>query len=216
MESKETNNGDDIPASTSPPPTNEEVRSNSSPNEQGNFDWIVDEGAVHVNNPMLQPHPADHQDYHIYRKVIYLVLIQKFARFKACRVQHRFSLVIQEEATLPLSWFHVKCAGDNKVTRLDLGNYGFQGSLVPQLRSLPNLQYLEIYSNQINGSIPAELGNLTKLLSFDLYENQLSGPIPDSLGNLKALLFMRFNDNKLAGTVPQSVKALTNEILRIL
>ncbi|KAJ0007411.1 hypothetical protein Pint_30384 [Pistacia integerrima] len=216
MESKETNNGDDIPTSTSPPPTGEEVRSNSSPNEQGNFDWIVDEGAVNVNNPMLQPHPADHQDYHIYRKVMYLVLIQKFARFKACHVEHRFPLVIQEEATLPLSWFHVTCNNDNKVTRLDLGNYGFQGSLVPQLGSLPNLQYLEIYSNQINGSIPAELGNLTNLLSLDLYENQLSGPIPDLLGHLKALLFMRLNDNKLTGTVPQSVKALTNGNLRIL
>ncbi|KAJ0076089.1 hypothetical protein Patl1_34818 [Pistacia atlantica] len=212
MESKGTNNGDDIPTSTSPPPTNEEVRSNSSPNEQGNFDWIVDEvageGAVNVNNPMLQPHPADHQDYHIYRKVIYLVLIQKFARFKACHVEHRFPLVIQEEAALPLSWFHVTCNNDNESHKA--------GSLVPQLGTLPNLQYLEIYSNQINGSIPAELGNLTNLLSLDLYENQLSGPIPGSLGNLKGLLFMRFNNNKLTGTVTQSVQALTNGNLRIL
>ncbi|KAJ0007072.1 hypothetical protein Pint_30379 [Pistacia integerrima] len=99
---------------------------------------------------------------------------------------------------------------------MDLGNYGFQGSLVPQLGSLANLQYLEIYSNQINGSIPADLRNLTNSLSLDLYENQLSGPIPDSLGNLKALLFMRLNNNKLTGTVPQSVKALTNGNLRIL
>ncbi|XP_031261135.1 leucine-rich repeat protein 1-like [Pistacia vera] len=125
-------------------------------------------------------------------EVIYLVLIQKFARFKACHGEHRFPLVIQEEVTLPLSWFHVTCNDDNKVTRL------------------------EIYSNQINGSIPAELGSLTNLLSLDLYKNQLSGPIPDSLGNLKALLFMRLNDNKLTGTVPQSVKALTNGSLRIL
>ncbi|KAJ0075429.1 hypothetical protein Patl1_34821 [Pistacia atlantica] len=54
MESKETNNGDDIPTSTFPPLRNEDVRSNSSPNEQGNFNWIFDEvtvgGAVNVNN----------------------------------------------------------------------------------------------------------------------------------------------------------------------
>ncbi|KAJ0037540.1 hypothetical protein Pint_23786 [Pistacia integerrima] len=116
----------------------------------------------------------------------------------------------------PCTWFHVTCNDDNKVTRLDLGAYGLQGSLVPQLGSLANLQYLEIYRNQISGSIPAELGNLANLLSLDLYENQLSGPIPDSLGNLKALVFMRLNDNKLTGTVPASVKALTNGNLRIL
>ncbi|XP_031282185.1 leucine-rich repeat protein 1-like [Pistacia vera] len=116
----------------------------------------------------------------------------------------------------PCTWFHVTCNDDNKVTRLDLGAYGLQGSLVPQLGSLANLQYLEIYRNQISGSIPAELGNLANLLSLDLYENQLSGPIPDSLGNLKALVFMRLNDNKLTGTVPESVKALTNGNLRIL
>ncbi|XP_044490626.1 leucine-rich repeat protein 1-like [Mangifera indica] len=122
------------------------------------------------------------------------------------------------DATLgdPCSWFHVTCNGDSKVTRLDLGNYGLQGSLVPQLGSLGNLQYLEIHSNQINGSIPVELGNLSNLLSLDLYKNQLSGSIPDSLGNLKALRFMRLNDNLLTGTVPESVKALKRGNLRIL
>ncbi|KAJ0008182.1 hypothetical protein Pint_30378 [Pistacia integerrima] len=104
MESKETHNGDDIPISTSPPLRNEDVMSNSSPNEQRNFDWIVDEvtgeGAVNVNNRMLQRCPSDRSLLDL-RHVMWSV-----------------GSLIQEGAILPLSWFHVACNDDNKVTRL--------------------------------------------------------------------------------------------------
>ncbi|KAF7803693.1 BRASSINOSTEROID INSENSITIVE 1-associated receptor kinase 1 [Senna tora] len=105
----------------------------------------------------------------------------------------------------PCTWFHVTCSPDNSVTRVDLGNANLSGPLVPQLGQLPNLQYLELYSNNISGKIPDELGNLTNLVSLDLYLNNLNGPIPDTLGNLKKLRFLRLNNNSLSGGIPMSL-----------
>uniref|UniRef100_A0A1D1XEN5 Somatic embryogenesis receptor kinase 1 n=1 Tax=Anthurium amnicola TaxID=1678845 RepID=A0A1D1XEN5_9ARAE len=105
----------------------------------------------------------------------------------------------------PCTWFHVTCNIDNSVIRVDLGNAGLSGTLVPQLGLLRNLQYLELYGNQISGGIPPELGNLRELVSLDLYENKLSGSIPVSLGNLKKLRFMRLQSNKLSGRLPIEV-----------
>ncbi|KAK2636869.1 hypothetical protein Ddye_031661 [Dipteronia dyeriana] len=102
----------------------------------------------------------------------------------------------------PCTWFHVTCNGKNSVVRVDLGNAGLQGPLIPELGVLRNLQYLELFNNNITGSIPAEIGNLTNLISLDLYLNKLSGNIPASLGNLKSLVFLRLNNNNLTGSIP--------------
>ncbi|KAJ0975176.1 hypothetical protein J5N97_017141 [Dioscorea zingiberensis] len=107
----------------------------------------------------------------------------------------------------PCTWFHVTCNSGESVIRVDLGNAGLSGSLVPQLGQLKNLQYLELYSNNISGIIPRELGNLTNLVSLDLYLNNLTSAIPDTLGNLSKLRFLRLNNNTLRGEIP---KSLTN------
>ncbi|NP_001314369.1 BRASSINOSTEROID INSENSITIVE 1-associated receptor kinase 1-like precursor [Gossypium hirsutum] len=108
----------------------------------------------------------------------------------------------------PCTWFHVTCNSENSVTRVDLGNANLTGQLVPQLGSLPNLQYLELYSNNISGMIPDELGNLTELVSLDLYLNKLTGDIPTTLGQLKKLRFLRLNNNSLVGTIPLSLTTI--------
>lgn len=105
----------------------------------------------------------------------------------------------------PCTWFHVTCNTDNSVIRVDLGNAQLSGTLVSQLGQLKNLQYLEIYSNNISGIIPPDLGNLSNLVSLDLYFNNFSGPIPDTLGNLKNLRFLRLNNNTLSGKIPPSL-----------
>ncbi|CAO2164232.1 unnamed protein product [Urochloa humidicola] len=109
----------------------------------------------------------------------------------------------------PCTWFHVTCNNDNSVIRVDLGNAALSGTLVPQLGQLKNLQYLELYSNNISGTIPSELGNLTNLVSLDLYLNNFTGSIPDSLGNLLKLRFLRLNNNSLSGSIPKSLTAIT-------
>ncbi|XP_027348658.1 BRASSINOSTEROID INSENSITIVE 1-associated receptor kinase 1-like isoform X2 [Abrus precatorius] len=114
----------------------------------------------------------------------------------------------------PCTWFHVTCNSDNSVTRVDLGNANLSGQLVEQLGQLPNLQYLELYSNNITGTIPDELGNLTKLVSLDLYLNNITGPIPDKLANLKSLRFLRLNNNSLTGNIP--VRLTTVNSLQVL
>ncbi|KAJ1267503.1 hypothetical protein BS78_07G061800 [Paspalum vaginatum] len=105
----------------------------------------------------------------------------------------------------PCKWFHVTCNSVNSVIRIDLGDAALSGTLVPQLGRLKNLQYLELYSNNISGNIPSELGNLTNLVSLDLYSNNFTGPIPDSLGNLLTLRFLRLNNNRLSGPIPISL-----------
>nr|VDD13416.1 unnamed protein product [Brassica rapa] len=105
----------------------------------------------------------------------------------------------------PCSWFHVTCNNETKVVRVDLGNANLSGQLVPQLGQLPNLQYLELFSNNITRGIPEELGVLTELVSLELYMNNLSGSIPSSLGNLKKLIYLRLNNNALSGELPRSL-----------
>ncbi|XP_038683528.1 BRASSINOSTEROID INSENSITIVE 1-associated receptor kinase 1-like isoform X1 [Tripterygium wilfordii] len=108
------------------------------------------------------------------------------------------------DATLvnPCTWFHVTCNSENSVTRVDLGNAFLSGQLVSQLGQLPNLQYLQLYGNNISGEIPVELGDLTNLVSLDLYSNKLVGTIPPTLARLSKLRFLRLNNNSLTGTIP--------------
>lgn len=108
----------------------------------------------------------------------------------------------------PCPWFHVTCNNDNSVVRVDLGDAGLSGSLVPQLGVLINLQYLEMFGNNISGTIPRALGKLTKLVSLDLFNNNFTGPIPNTLGRLKKLRFLRLNNNSLSGQIPMSLTNL--------
>ncbi|KAK9096834.1 hypothetical protein Sjap_022331 [Stephania japonica] len=130
----------------------------------------------------------------------------------------------------PCTWFHVTCNDDKRVDVgaiwlhiymifdvlahhmelfawtffSDLGNAELSGQLVPDLSQLTNLQYLELYSNNITGSIPSNLGNLTSLISLDLYSNNLTGAIPDTLGKLMKLRFLDLSHNRLSGKVPDN------------
>ncbi|OEL28443.1 Somatic embryogenesis receptor kinase 2 [Dichanthelium oligosanthes] len=110
----------------------------------------------------------------------------------------------------PCTWFHVTCDGANRVTRLDLAKHRLSGPLAPELGQLDQLQYLEIYGNNIQGQIPSELGGLTNLISLDLQDNSISGPIPAALGNIKSLKFLRVNHNRLTGPIPRELAGLPN------
>lgn len=108
----------------------------------------------------------------------------------------------------PCTWVHITCNNDNSVIRVDLGNAGLSGTLIPDLGGLQNLQYLMLYGNNLTGPIPESLGNLTSLERLELQRNALSGAIPSSLGNIKTLQFMKLNANMLTGTVPLEVLSL--------
>ncbi|KAL8152344.1 hypothetical protein V2J09_010104 [Rumex salicifolius] len=110
----------------------------------------------------------------------------------------------------PCTWFHVTCNPDNSVIRVDLGNANLSGQLVSELGQLPNLQYLELYSNNISGGIPDSFGNLTNLVSLDLYLNKLDGSIPHTFGRLSKMRFLRLNNNSLTGTIPMSLTTISS------
>ncbi|XP_024461194.1 somatic embryogenesis receptor kinase 2 isoform X1 [Populus trichocarpa] len=124
----------------------------------------------------------------------------------------------------PCKWNHVTCNSLDSVVRLDMGNALLSGQLVPQLALLTNLQYLELYANNLSGHIPVYLENLTNLVSLELYTNNFDGPIPDALGKLFKLRFLigtqdcylfvrqtsnsRLNSNNLSGSIPMSLTSL--------
>lgn len=110
----------------------------------------------------------------------------------------------------PCTWFHVTCSRSNQVIRVDLGNAGLEGALVPELGNLHSLQYLELSKNKLDGKIPHELSKLENLVSLDLYNNNFTGEIPSALGQLKSLIFLRLNNNQLRGRIPQELTGISS------
>ncbi|EEF49570.1 protein binding protein, putative [Ricinus communis] len=63
----------------------------------------------------------------------------------------------------PCTWFHVTCNQNNEVTRVDLGRENLSGHLVPELKVLQNLQYLDLSNNDLCGMIPPGLQHVPVL-----------------------------------------------------
>ncbi|RCV38305.1 hypothetical protein SETIT_8G131800v2 [Setaria italica] len=69
----------------------------------------------------------------------------------------------------PCTWLHITCNNDNSVIRVDLGNAGLSGSLIPDLGGLKNLRFLRLNGNMLTGKLPQEIlslvavGNLSEL-----------------------------------------------------
>ncbi|THU53151.1 hypothetical protein C4D60_Mb10t11380 [Musa balbisiana] len=97
-------------------------------------------------------------------------------------------------------WFVLVCS---PLGRVLANTEDLSGTLVSQLGLLKNLQYLELYSNNISGMIPSDLGNLTNLDSR-LNNNSLSGHIPGSLTTITALQVLDLSNNGLSGEVPSN------------
>ncbi|XP_050231186.1 leucine-rich repeat protein 1-like [Mercurialis annua] len=113
----------------------------------------------------------------------------------------------------PCTWFHVTCNPANQVTRVDLGKNNLSGRLVPNLNTLPSLEYMNMYENRIDGTIPAEFGDLKSLKSMDFAKNSISGTIPPTLGKLKSLLYLRLNNNRLTGPIPSEIATMSSLIV---
>uniref|UniRef100_A0A7I4FK56 non-specific serine/threonine protein kinase n=1 Tax=Physcomitrium patens TaxID=3218 RepID=A0A7I4FK56_PHYPA len=87
---------------------------------------------------------------------------------------------------------------------LALGNNKLSGNLSRLMFSnLPNLESLNLSSNNLTGEIPTTVSSCTKLFSLDLSFNRISGSIPASLGNLTKLFELRLKGNKISGMNPR-------------
>ncbi|XP_021812864.1 MDIS1-interacting receptor like kinase 2-like [Prunus avium] len=112
--------------------------------------------------------------------------------------------------TIPCNvWTGISCNTAASVNRINLTNSGIQGTLYEfPFLSLPNLEYVELCSNQLFGAIPSQISSLSKLVYLDLSYNQLSGKIPPEIGLLNNLQLLRLNENQLNGSIPREIGQL--------
>ncbi|CAH2065661.1 unnamed protein product [Thlaspi arvense] len=126
----------------------------------------------------------------------------------------------------PCKWAHVVCTGSKRVTRIQIGHSGLQGTLSPDLSSLTELERLELQWNNISGPVPSLSGlsslqvlmlsnnhfesipkdifqGLSSLQSFEIDNNPFeSWEIPESLRDASALQNFSANSANVSGKLP--------------
>jgi Leucine-rich repeat (LRR) protein len=96
----------------------------------------------------------------------------------------------------------------------------FPNSEFPQwVLQLSQLEYLNLFGNNIIDELPAGLGNLTSLRELNLSANRLQGVIPQQLSQLVELRILEIfnvNGNDLTGQFPTWITQLSHlEVLKI-
>ena len=86
--------------------------------------------------------------------------------------------------------------------------YLYIGSIPDILCAMPNLQHLNLSSNQLSGYIIEDLGDLTNLITLELQNNKFSGYIPYSIRGLVKVQVINLSQNQLCGAVPDCLDQL--------
>jgi hypothetical protein len=98
----------------------------------------------------------------------------------------------------------------SSLVTLNLKTTFLSGNLKKSFLCLPNIQELDMSSNDnLEGQL-SELSCSTSLRILDLPSCQLKGPIPLFFSNFTYLTSLRISRNNLNGAVPSSLWALTN------
>ena len=105
-------------------------------------------------------------------------------------------------------WHGVDVDSRGRVVGLELFANRLNGTIPPELGSLPSLRTLSLLSNNLEGVIPPELGNLASLGGLFLHDNDLEGAIPPELGDLANLHYLFLAGNRLTGSIPASLGRL--------
>ncbi|KAI3470230.1 hypothetical protein Pfo_026893 [Paulownia fortunei] len=93
---------------------------------------------------------------------------------------------------------------------LSVGENPLSGSMPDRIANLSiHLNYLGIYTTQVNGKVPSGIGNLVGLTVLHLYDNNLEGPIPLGIGNLTNLRKLYLGGNGFTNELPSSFGNLT-------
>ncbi|PON83387.1 GPCR kinase [Trema orientale] len=71
-----------------------------------------------------------------------------------------------------------------------------------ELRSLTNLESLQLFENQFEGTIPEEVGEFENLAELSLYRNKLTGTIPQKIGSYGVMEYIDVSENFLMGPIP--------------
>ncbi|WOK93290.1 protein STRUBBELIG-RECEPTOR FAMILY 6-like [Canna indica] len=131
------------------------------------------------------------------------------------------------------SWFGVICTG-SAVTSIKLPDLGLTGTLGYNMASMisltefdmsnnnlgggnsipyslpPNLQKLNLGSNQFGSNIPYSISQMVPLKYLNLAHNQLQGNLSDMFGSLTNLSTMDLSFNQLTGNLPESFGSLSS------
>ncbi len=108
-------------------------------------------------------------------------------------------------------WDGIWIAGvPERVTNIDLPQFGLNGILPDEISKLSQLQVIELNENELKGEIPASLAELKELTVLSLIFNQFSGTIPRELTTLSNLEDLDISNNDLTGTIPDDLGKLTN------
>ncbi|MFZ5983649.1 MAG: PKD domain-containing protein [Acidobacteriota bacterium] len=96
----------------------------------------------------------------------------------------------------------------NTVIRLGLPNNHLTGQIPEIWDQLPDLQYLDLSSNDLEGPLPATLGKCWAVDTAYFAGNRLLGPIPAEWSDLRFLRFLTLNDNRFEGPLPSFLGSL--------
>ena len=106
------------------------------------------------------------------------------------------------------SWHGVTTGPSGRVTGVRLWENGLTGAIPAALRSLDELEVLNLGGNSLAGPIPGWLGSVSSLRELHLWGNELTGPLPAELGNLRDLRVLGLCCNELTGPVPDALRDL--------
>ncbi|OVA01440.1 Protein kinase domain [Macleaya cordata] len=101
-------------------------------------------------------------------------------------------------------------AGCQRLSFLNLSNNKFLGK-IPSLPS-GNLQYILLFSNNLQGEIPLQLGDTcSSLVELDLSSNNLFGTVPNNMGSCSLLESINLSNNNFSGEFPtETLVQMTN------
>ncbi|WCJ29602.1 Receptor-like protein EIX2 [Euphorbia peplus] len=98
----------------------------------------------------------------------------------------------------------------SNVTRLDLSNNSFSGSIFHFLCNNTNeekqMEYLNLERNFLHGKIPDCWTSWKYLVGIKLSNNKFSGNIPDSIGTISYLQSLHLRNNNLSGQIPYTIQ----------
>ena len=79
------------------------------------------------------------------------------------------------------------------------------GEIPADISALVDLEYFNLYNNQLSGNIYTQFDPLTKLESIFLHHNNFNGEIPESIFNLPNLNRLYLKNNQFNGTINENV-----------
>nr|GMD15533.1 MDIS1-interacting receptor like kinase 2-like [Ipomoea batatas] len=110
---------------------------------------------------------------------------------------------------------HLNFTSFPSLTRFNISDNYFKGSIPPAIGDLSNLVFLDLSNNWFDGNIPPQIGNLTELQHLDLSVNYfMSGVIPHQIGNLQKVCFLDIGNNNLLDGSDWSSKVKSYPMLR--